>query len=102
MNEYPCIKCGLCCKRVNKAVENMKLMFGEVDFPYKWDETGRCEMLDENNLCKVYETRPLMCNVNRFGELIGVNEIEFFNLNIDACNLLLSQAGRQERINYVH
>ena len=34
------------------------------EFPYKADESGWCEKLDEDLKCSVYEERPLLCRIN--------------------------------------
>lgn len=93
---FPCIKCGLCCRHVDVAVETSGL-----EFPYKWDETGRCEMLGENDLCKVYESRPLLCNIDRFIQEYGLDEKETYNANISCCNEFLKEDNRTERIDFI-
>jgi len=98
MNKYPCIKCGLCCKRIDKVVESLN---GEIDFPYKWDSTGRCEKLDDNNLCMVYDDRPFICNVDRVLDTADLEQKEFYNINIASCNRLLYEAGREEKIDFI-
>jgi uncharacterized protein len=99
MDKYPCIKCGLCCKRVDKAVENAKVI--GLSFPYNWDETGRCEMLGEDNLCKVYYDRPLMCNIDRLVQEFDVDKKLFYNINISSCNKLLLEDNQTERIELI-
>lgn len=52
MNEkFPCIKCSLCCKRVNIVEELSCLDIGD----------GTCKYL-KDNLCTIYENRPIVCN----------------------------------------
>lgn len=55
---FNCSGCGACCKRMGL----LKDKFKELNFPYQVNEKGWCEMLDENNKCKVYATRPDICN----------------------------------------
>jgi len=98
MDKYPCIKCGLCCRRINVAVETAKELFGKIDFPYKWDVSGKCEMLGDDEMCKVYDNRPLICNIDKMAEFIGVNKKEVYELNVSACNELLKEANRIEVI----
>lgn len=93
---YPCIKCGLCCKHIDKAVEIAGEIFSR--FPYKWDETGRCEKLDENDMCMVYDNRPLICNIDRVADKFGLDKEEFYAANINACNELLALHGDSRRI----
>lgn len=97
MEKYPCIECGLCCRRVDRAVEAAKEL-GLGDFPYKWDETGRCEMLSDTNRCTVYETRPLICNIDAMIERFDLDKKEFYKLNGSACNEFLKQDNRLERL----
>lgn len=36
------------------------------EFPYEYDlRTGKCEMLGDDNLCKVYNDRPDLCNIEK-------------------------------------
>lgn len=69
------------------------------EFPYSWDESGCCEML-ENNLCSVYEDRPLLCNVKKISELYsqdtGVPVQDLYSLNARVCNSLISAANLDE------
>ncbi|MEI0564034.1 YkgJ family cysteine cluster protein [Brachyspira pulli] len=52
MNEkFPCIKCGLCCQKVNLIEEVSYLDSGN----------GVCKYL-KNNLCLIYDDRPFLCN----------------------------------------
>lgn len=96
MNKYPCIKCGLCCRKISEVVESLG-----VEFPYKWDETGRCEMLGVDNLCMTYDSRPMLCNVDELMLALGDERKEFYNVNIASCNKLLQDAGREERIDFI-
>jgi len=92
-NIFPCSGCGACCRRINKAVENL----GDIDsdselyFPYKWDETGRCEMLTDDNRCQVYETRPLICNIDKLSSVIDIPKDQFYVMNIAACNMMIDE-----------
>lgn len=86
--KYPCSMCGSCCKRVNKAVENIDV--GE-PFPYKWDETGRCENLNQDNSCAVYENRPLLCNIDAIADKFGIEKVQFYKANISACNKMMDE-----------
>lgn len=58
-------------------------------FPYNWDENGVCENLTEDNKCKVYENRPLICNVDKFAEYNKLDKNEFYKVNIRACNYMM-------------
>lgn len=60
-----CEKCGLCCKMVN------------------------CMHLTEDNLCSIYEQRPVVCNVDKtyktyFARVMSKEEFEQMNRQICA------------------
>ncbi len=64
MTEFKCEKCGLCCKKVN------------------------CMYLTEENLCSIYEKRPLVCNVDKGYEAFFskvMSKEEFNKLNRKIC-----------------
>ena len=60
-------------------------------FPYKWDKNGVCEHLVEDNKCKIYYKRPLICNIDRFSKYLNLNTKEFYDLNISACNKMMDE-----------
>lgn len=92
---FPCSGCGACCRRINKAVENLGLenidKYSELYFPYKWDDTGRCEMLTDDNKCSVYEKRPLICNVDKLLSMIDIPKEQFYAMNIVVCNMMMDE-----------
>ena len=92
---FPCTSCGCCCKRISKAVEflNVQDKDNPLYFPYSWDKNGKCEHLTDTNMCKIYHKRPLMCDVERLTKYLNLNKIEFYNLNIDACNKMMDEDG---------
>lgn len=52
---FPCTKCGLCCKNVDKNEVSRHLDRGD----------GTCKNFDDaTHLCRIYETRPLFCRVD--------------------------------------
>ncbi|MBQ3647158.1 MAG: YkgJ family cysteine cluster protein [Synergistaceae bacterium] len=78
---FPCKKCGMCC-RMLKHVPQLH------DFD-KGD--GVCKYL-ENNLCSIYDKRPLICNVQKMYEKFFANIMppeEFIFLNLEACQKLM-------------
>jgi Fe-S-cluster containining protein len=65
--KFNCNKCGACCRAVN------------------------CQFLTKDNLCSIYETRPLICNIEKgYEQLIKgtMTKEEFFKLNEHYCNVL--------------
>jgi Fe-S-cluster containining protein len=90
--KYPCDKCGCCCKNVGIIIQHIKeqqnYAFYFVDFPYKIDESGRCEKLSIENKCTVYSERPIICRVNKIAKLSGINEKKFFEMNKKVCRAI--------------
>lgn len=100
MAEFPCTGCSLCCRNVRKlhtdalSYPKSSIVYkAAVAFPYTWDEDGCCVML-KNNLCSVYEDRPLLCNVKQLSNLIALEANTDLNsvyaLAADACNNFIS------------
>lgn len=96
----------MCCRSLSTIVRMAKQSDPESvfykaaqEFPYSWDESGCCEML-EDNLCNVYESRPLLCNVKKISELYsqdtGVPVQDIYYLNARICNSLISAANLDE------
>lgn len=97
-NLYPCSSCGSCCKRINKVVENIpkfselyNIEINDLQFPYQYDINGKCEMLDSDNKCKVYENRPNICNIEYMRERMNFEKEEFYKINIKICNQLMDE-----------
>lgn len=89
---FPCTGCGACCRRVSNLKDIIDIA-PELAFPYSWDESGKCEMLGDDNKCKVYENRPLICNVDKFIEVFGVSKKKFYKQNIKACHIMMKEDG---------
>lgn len=57
---FPCERCGQCCRNVGRTI------FGK----FLADNDGICKYLDLNtNLCTIYNSRPLECNVDKYYDL---------------------------------
>lgn len=89
--------CGICCTQVQKAIVASALLAErignpEITFPYEALENGHCEKLVEGK-CSVYEDRPLICQIDKMGEILGYNQKEWHKLNALSCNTLISEAG---------
>jgi Fe-S-cluster containining protein len=68
--KFNCTQCGLCCKAIG------------------------CPHLTEDNLCSIYETRPLVCNIEQgYQELFKdkMTKREWFMLNEHYCKVLQAQ-----------
>lgn len=94
-NMFPCSGCGACCRRIKQAVEHHNIINKKhpLYFPHKWDINGICEHLGDDNKCKIYSQRPLLCNIEKYAEYIGADKNEFFSINIRACNQLMDIDG---------
>lgn len=90
---FPCTGCGCCCKRVDKGVENIKRMTSDptFDFPYQWDESGKCEKLTDDNRCAVYEDRPLVCKIDELMLVAGIEKELYYKLTAQACNKMMQE-----------
>lgn len=62
-----------------------------LSFPYKVREDGSCEMLMKDNKCKVYDSRPIYCNVYELGMAMHKNIEEFYLENITVCNRIMEE-----------
>lgn len=95
--KFQCSGCGSCCRRVGSAIENMK----DLGFPYEAKEDGSCEMLDENNQCKVYENRPDVCSVEKMYKILheplGKKREEIFRMESEICHKFIEEDGLDEK-----
>lgn len=83
---FPCKKCGLCCRNLDKSPIFDELHNGD----------GICKYLD-GNLCSIYEKRPLLCRVDEcyykyFSSSMTLDE--YYKLNLEVCNKFM----KEERI----
>ena len=103
-NKFPCTGCGCCCKRVKNVLETWGSEISDPEhilhFPYQIDESGKCEMLDDDNKCKVYENRPMICNIDSIKELFDFPEKEFYELNAKFCNQFMAEDGIPEELRF--
>lgn len=80
--EFPCNRCGACCRNVHLASETQFLDRGD----------GCCKHYDDHTqLCSIYTERPSICRVDEQYSL-NYQKImrwsDFVNLNIEACKKL--------------
>ena len=78
---FECIKCGICCKKINNIPELNKYD----------DGNGRCIHLSVDNLCSIYSSRPEICNVDVMYEKQYKNIMsreEYDRVNTEGCRLL--------------
>ena len=85
---FPCTSCGSCCRRV----------FLVNFFPKEWiKKDGSCIHLDENNLCKIYDTRPDYCRVGHKLKESGLTKEEYFKKTAMICNHYMQQDGIKDK-----
>ena len=82
---FPCTQCGCCCRRIGEVIKK------GIIFPYKTKEDGSCEMLTDDNKCKVYDSRPILCNISELGKTLGRDLDEFYRENIEICNRIMEE-----------
>lgn len=91
--KFPCTSCGCCCKRIRYVVQSINIYENNhpLYFPHRWTSEGVCEHLTEDNKCAIYETRPLLCNIEKLTELLGYDKKKFYLENIMACNKMMEE-----------
>ncbi len=79
---FPCTRCGACCRNVHLAVETQHLDRGD----------GSCIHYDDTTqLCLIYDQRPAVCRVDvQFLEKFShhMSWETFCDINLVACDLL--------------
>lgn len=79
---FPCKQCGLCCQKVGENPLGRQLDRGD----------GVCRHYDAvSHLCRIYEHRPLFCNVDAYYERYLANRMsreEWYILNQKVCRRL--------------
>ena len=82
---FPCKKCGRCCRRVGNTLFGKALAL----------PNGVCRHLDEStNLCRIYEERPLFCNIDKAYEECYkdlMTQQEYYQRNLEICHRLQSE-----------
>lgn len=77
--KFKCTGCGECCRHISNLLPQFDL--GD----------GVCCHLGENNLCDIYDERPLICRVEDFWSrcLEGkVSKEDWYRINYDGCKKL--------------
>ncbi|TSD56404.1 YkgJ family cysteine cluster protein [Variovorax sp. KBS0712] len=89
MSEFPCNRCGACCRQVYRAQATQHLDRGD----------GTCRHYeDSNSACSIYNERPEVCRVDRQYELHYAQQFswaEFVQLNLDACVIIRQTVGEK-------
>ena len=83
--EFQCSKCTACC-----------LMAGELGImPRRSD--GACKYLTKDNLCSIYDKRPLECNVKRMAKHLKMSEKKYYKKVSGLCNQYMDYYGMDEK-----
>ena len=98
MDNFPCTKCGLCCKQLANTLANQHSLPQKLQdllsiFPYRPKPDGSCPKLTEDGLCSVYESRPIICNIKLSATLYNHDITDWYRINADNCNNLIEKAG---------
>lgn len=94
--DFICSGCGSCCKRIGLVKDKFK----QVNFPYQVNEKGWCEMLGEDNKCKVYNNRPDICRMEKtFYNFFSkqMSQAEYYTMNTKLCNKWMKEDKAEER-----
>ena len=86
---FYCDKCGECCRHLPDLREFNELNRGD----------GVCKYL-YNNLCSIYETRPLLCRVDDSYESIFKSYMTkevYYNYNREICKRLKEAKSKGKR-----
>ena len=79
---FPCERCGACCQSVGQSEMYRDLDRGD----------GTCRHYDDvRRLCRIYDHRPLRCNIDGFYEAFLADKIpyeEYVEKNREACQML--------------
>lgn len=78
---FECTKCDICCRNIDKIPELSKFHTGD----------GACIYLSDENLCKIYLSRPDICNVEKMYETYYkriMSKEEYVQLNMEGCRVL--------------
>ena len=80
IRDFKCTRCGLCCQHISHVLPE-----------FDTDGTGVCCHYDpETKLCRIYESRPLICRVKETWQqgYTGMGWNEWCELNYAACKKL--------------
>lgn len=78
--KFPCTKCGACCRHLEQSSLYKDLDRGD----------GVCKYL-QDNLCSIYDARPVLCRVDECYDLYFADEMtrkEFYKQNLKICQKL--------------
>ena len=83
--KFLCTQCGACCRKAGE--------WGGADYGLPIKEDGSCAHL-KDNLCSIYETRPDVCNSNKFpGKKPFQSKKQYFIKSTLICHELIDAEG---------
>jgi len=87
---FKCQRCGACCRLVGLSdVPEIKALARE--------DSNACRHLTSDNLCAIYEERPIYCQVDgmydHYVKQQGITQEEWYIKNAKACIELRSLLG---------
>ncbi len=83
---FICSQCGACCRRAATIK----------DFPEETKEDGSCIHLEDNK-CKIYDTRPDICRVEKQAKTSKLTQKKFYQLNNSLCNTMIIMDGLEDK-----
>ena len=72
---FPCVKCGLCCKKVGMLDKSLN----------RGD--GACIHLKEDNICNIYDNRPNICRIDEM-KPNNISTKQWYEINLEFCKKL--------------
>jgi len=89
-SQFKCQRCGACCRLVGLSdVPEIKAMARE--------DSDACRYLMPDNLCSIYEERPIFCQVDgmydQYVKEQGITREEWYIKNAKACMYLRNILG---------
>ncbi len=89
---FPCKQCGLCCQHVGQSKLYQDLDRGD----------GCCRYFDDTtNLCRIYDHRPLRCNVDVYYDAYLKDRMTreaYYKINQEVCQKLQRASGENSII----
>lgn len=92
MKNFPCIACGLCCQN-SYLVYELQALISDEDLCKNFDK--------KTKKCKIYKSRPLICNVDEMYKQkysYQMTKKDFYLANLEVCYKLNFMANNQENM----
>ena len=84
--QFPCTRCGLCCRNVRNHE-----LYRHLD---RGDDVCR-NLIETNNLCSIYQQRPPECQIDSMYDRFysaTMSQAAYYEINLKACNVLAAEA----------